>query len=101
MINENFNQMNIILLLFFLPIISFGQLSSKNQRLIKPLLNESNAESSHVGIRGSKSKVYQKFENIKNQLSNDDLFYLAKNSNDVLRIYSSEELVYRDDTRII
>ncbi|TGN29777.1 hypothetical protein [Empedobacter tilapiae] len=29
------------------------------------------------------------------------MFYLAKNSNDVLRIYSSKEFVYRDDIRIV
>ncbi|WP_282629101.1 hypothetical protein [Empedobacter sedimenti] len=90
-----------ILFLFFLPIISFGQLSLKNQRLIKSLLLEENAESPHIGVGGNKSKVYTKFEKVKDKLSNDDLFYLAKNSNDVLRIYSSEELVYRDDNRIV
>lgn len=95
------NVMNKFLLLFIIPIISFGQLSLRNQRLIKPLLIEEVAESPHVGIGGNKSKVYEKFEKIKSKLSNDDLFYLAKNSNDVLRVYSSQELVYRNDIRIV
>jgi len=92
---------NISILLFLFPILLLGQLSPEKENLIKPLINLDYAESKHIGIGGNTSKIFERFDTIKQNLSNDDLYFLAKNSSNALRLYSSQEFVKRMDERIV
>lgn len=93
---------NVFLIIFStISILSFGQLSSNKQKLIKPLLTIDYAESENVGAGGEYSEAYRSFENVKAKLSNQDLLILAKNSSNSLRFYSCIELVHRNDKEIV
>lgn len=92
------------ILFLYLSLISFncfGQLSSDKLKLIEKLTKIEYAESENVGNEGGPGQTRIQFDSIKGKLSNDDLYNLAKNYSPPLRLYSSLELILRNDKRII
>lgn len=75
------------------------QISDQMKALAKPLDNISYAESSHIGVAGQKSKIYNQFKELAKVASNEDLYYFAKNGSNALKVYSGEELFQRNDKR--
>lgn len=76
-----------------------AQVSDRVKELAQPLNNISHAESSHIGIAGEESKIYNQFKKIAKVASNDELYYFAKNGSNALKIYSGKELLKRKDKR--
>lgn len=89
--------------LFFLFVTGFSnaQISEKAKILAKPLEAFSYAESRYTGIGGDKSTLYDHFRKLSKVASTDDLYYLAKNGSNALRLYSSQELMKRNDKRFL
>jgi len=89
--------------LFFLFVTGFSnaQISEKAKVLAKPLEAFSYAESRYIGIGGDKSTLYDHFRKLSKVASTDDLYYLAKNGSNALRLYSSQELMKRNDKRFL
>ena len=88
--------------LFLLQAYIFSaQISQEIRKLAKPLDSISYAESSHIGYGGEESKIYNYFKNLSKVASNDDLYYFAKNGSNSLRLYSSKELLKRNDRRFL
>lgn len=89
--------------LFFLFVTGFSnaQISEKAKVLAKPLEAFSYAESRYIGIGGDKSTLYDHFRKLLKVASTDDLYYLAKNGSNALRLYSSQELMKRNDKRFL
>lgn len=87
--------------LFFLVIIGIGnaQISKKAKVLVKPLETFSYAESPYIGIGGDKSILYGYFRKLSEVASSNDLYYLAKNGSNALKLYSGQELMKRNDKR--
>lgn len=85
----------------FISAISYGQLNSDKLKLLEKLDKIDYAESESVGYSGTPGQTRIQFDSIKNKLSNDDLYELAKNHSAPLRLYSSLELIHRNDKRII
>ena len=92
---------NFLLVIVFFPIHFFSQLSSEKQKFIQYLSKVDFAESKNIGIGGELSEVYKSFEDIKGKLDDNDLEFLAKNSSNSLRFYSSIELLKRNNIIII
>lgn len=90
-----------LLCCFLISITCFGQLDSDKLKLIEKLNNIDYAESENVGYDGEPGQTKIEFHSIKGNLNNDDLFELAKNYSPPLRLYSSLELIHRNDKRII
>lgn len=90
-----------ILFLLIIPKLFFGQISNEKQKLLEPLLKLNYAESSNIGVGGEPSKIYEKFQSIKSKFNNKELLFLARNSSNALRLYSSQELVRRNETLIV
>ncbi|WP_415328551.1 hypothetical protein [Chryseobacterium sp. MMS23-Vi53] len=78
-----------------------AQLSNKVRTLAKPLDTISFAESSHIGIDGEESKIYNSFKKLSKTATNNELYYFAKNGSNALKLYSSKELLKRNDKRFI
>lgn len=76
-------------------------MSSDKLKLIEKLTKIEYAESENVGYSGGPGQTRIQFDSIKGKLSNDDLYDLAKNYSPPLRLYSSLELILRNDKRII
>ncbi len=93
--------MRLKVLLFFLLAISLctAQTSKKAKILAKPLESFSYAESRYIGIGGEKSTLYDHFIKLSEVASADDLYNLAKNGSNALKLYSSRELMKRNDKR--
>lgn len=89
--------------LFFLFVTGFSnaQISEKAKVLAKPLEAFSYAESRYIGIGGDKSTLYDHFRKLSQVASTDDLYYLAKNGSNAFRLYSSQELMKRNDKRFL
>jgi len=68
-----------VLLIFFLPFFCRAQISREVKILAKPLDTIDYVESSHVGISGQKSKIYNYFKKLSKIANNDELYYFAKN----------------------
>ena len=90
-----------ILFLIIIPKLFFGQISNEKQKLLEPLLKLNYAESSNIGVGGEPSKIYEKFQSIKSKFNNKELLFLARNSSNALRLYSSQELVRRNENLIV
>ncbi|MBL7880233.1 MAG: hypothetical protein JNN23_10355 [Chryseobacterium gambrini] len=69
--------------------------------LAEPLDTIQYAESSHIGIGGERSKLYDDFRKLAKTATNDELFYLAKNGSNSLKLYSGKELFKRNDKRFL
>ncbi|MEN4762399.1 hypothetical protein ABEG63_18870 [Chryseobacterium sp. C39-AII1] len=78
-----------------------AQLSQKTIELAKPLDTISYAESYNIGIDGEKSKIYGYFQKLSASATNDELYYLAQNGSNSLKLYSSQELFKRNDRRFL
>lgn len=78
-----------------------AQLSNKVKELAKPLDTISYAESSRIGIDGEESKIYNYFKALAKVAKNEELYYLAKNRSNSLKLYSSKELLKRNDNRFL
>ncbi len=89
-----------ILFLFQIYFLN-AQLSNKVKELTKPLDTISYAESSHTGIGGEESKIYNYFKALAKVAKNDELYYLARNGSNSLKLYSSQELFKRNDKRFV
>lgn len=76
-------------------------MSSDKLKLIEKLNKMEHAESENVGYSGGPGQTRIQFDSIKGKLSNDDLYDLAKNYSPPLRLYSSLELIHRNDKRIL
>lgn len=66
-----------------------------------PLNAFSYAESPHIGVSGEKSKIYDYFQKLSKVAKNDELYYLAKNGSNALKLYSGQELLKRNDKRFL
>lgn len=92
-------------LYFFLIIFNITsykcQISDKVKSLAQPLENISNAESSHIGVDGRESEIYNQFKKLAKVANNEELYYFAKNGSNALRLYSSQELFKRNDNRFL
>lgn len=88
-------------LLLFTVIFCEAQISEKVKMLAKPFDTIQYAESSHIGIGGERSKLYDDFRKLARIATNDELFYLAKNGSNSLRLYSGKELFKRNDKRFL
>lgn len=91
----------LIIFCFFISIISFGQLNSDKLKLVEKLNQIDYAESENIGYKGSPGQTRIQFDSIKSKLTNDDLYELAKKYSPPLRLYSSLELIHRNDKRVI
>ena len=91
----------LFVLCFLVSVTCFSQLNSEKLRLIEKLSKIDYAESENVGDEGGPGHTRLQFDSIKGKLSNDDLYDLAKNYSPPLRLYSSLELIHRNDKRII
>jgi len=78
-----------------------AQISEKVKMLVKSLDTIQYAESSHIGIGGERSKLYDDFRKLAKTATNDELFYLAKNGSNSLKLYSGKELFKRNDKRFL
>lgn len=78
-----------------------AQISKKVKMLASPLDTIQYAESSHIGIGGERSKLYDDFRKLAKTATNDELFYLAKNGSNSLKLYSGKELFKRNDKRFL
>lgn len=78
-----------------------AQISKKVKMLARPLDTIQYAESSHIGIGGERSKLYDDFRKLAKTATNDELFYLAKNGSNSLRLYSGKKLFKRNDKRFL
>jgi len=94
-------KIRLITLLLFQSVVFTAQVSNKVKELAKPLDTISYAESSHIGIGGEKSKIYNHFKNLSKAANNNELYYFAKNGSNALKLYSSQELFKRDDKRFL
>ncbi|MCA6069218.1 hypothetical protein JI747_018785 [Chryseobacterium sp. RG1] len=90
-----------ILFLVFYSYSVNAQVSFKVKQLAKPLDTISYAESSHIGIGGKSSKIYDYFRKVSKIAKNDELYYFAKNGSSALKLYSSQELFKRNDKRFL
>lgn len=88
-----------ILFLVFYSYSVNAQVSFKVKQLAKPLDTISYAESSHIGIGGENSKIYDYFRKLSKIAKNDELYYYAKNGSNALKLYSSQKLLKRNDKR--
>lgn len=86
---------------FFISIGSFGQFNSDKLKLEEKLDNIDYGESENVGYDGGPGQTKIQFDSIKGKLNNDDLYELTKNYSPPLRLYSSLELIHRNDKRVI
>lgn len=91
--------LNIIPLL--ISVFVFSQLTMKKEKILGILTKTQIAESQYIGESGEESIIFRKFNHVKNKLSNNDLYNLALRGSNALRLYSSQELVFRNDKRII
>jgi hypothetical protein len=89
------------LFLLLFPIFLLSQLNKEKIKLLEPLSKIDYAESSHVGVGGEESEIYNDFEKIKNKFTNEELLFLAKNSSNSLRLYSCLELVRINEPKIV
>jgi hypothetical protein len=93
-------------LLFFLPLIGFGQdynpdnVSEKVQRIVKDIAKENVLMSSAVGYAGTKPKQYERFEDLKEIATVSELIELTNHDNAVVRCYAFWDLIYKDSTHI-
>lgn len=91
--------------LFFICLIFsisiFGQLNCDKLKLLENLNKLNYAESENVGYEGTPGRTRIEFDSIKSKFDNDDLIYISKNLSDPLKLYSSLELVHRNDNRIL
>ncbi|GAA5086066.1 hypothetical protein GCM10023210_07500 [Chryseobacterium ginsengisoli] len=78
-----------------------AQLSNKAKILAKRLDTLLYAESSHIGIDGEENRIYNYFKKLSKIASNDELYYFAKNGSNALKLYSSKELLKRNDKRFL
>jgi hypothetical protein len=87
--------------LLFLLVFGFSnaQISRKTKTLAKPLEAFSYAESRYIGVGGEKSTLYDYFIKLSEVASVDELYYLAKNGSNALKLYFSLELMKRNDKR--
>lgn len=92
---------NSTIFLLFTVIFCEAQISEKVKMLVKSLDTIQYAESSHIGIGGERSKLYDDFRKLAKNATNDELFYLAKNGSNSLRLYSGKELFKRNDKRFL
>lgn len=90
-----------ILFLLIVPKLFFGQISNEKQKLLEPLLKLDYAESNNIGVGGEPSKIYENFQSVKSKFNNKELLFLARNSSNALRLYSSQELVHRNETLVV
>ncbi|KMQ61467.1 hypothetical protein ACM46_15735 [Chryseobacterium angstadtii] len=81
--------MRISYILFFIPALSFGQLSSEIENLYGELSKSKNVESAHIGYGMSESKVYKLFEEINKKASDKEVEYIAFKGNSVAKAYAS------------
>ncbi len=100
-LNRHFMKKSIIFNILFISSFCFAQLSADKYQLIKELSKIDYAESRNIGVGGELSKIYESFENIKSNFDDHDLIFLAKNSSNVLRLYSSLELIRRNNPAIV
>ncbi|MBB4806121.1 hypothetical protein HNP38_001393 [Chryseobacterium defluvii] len=54
-----------------------------------------------LGWGGEESKIYNYFKKLSETASNDELYFFARHGSNSLRIYSSEELLRRNDKRFL
>lgn len=94
-------KLRILPLLLFTITFCEAQISKKVKMLAEPLDTIQYAESSHIGIGGERSKLYDDFRKLAKNATNDELFYLAKNGSNSLRLYSGKELFKRNDKRFL
>ena len=92
---------NSTIFLLFTVIFCEAQISEKVKMLAKPLDTIQYAESSHIGIGGERSKLYDDFRKLAKTATNNELFYLAKNGSNSLKLYSGKELFKRNDKRFL
>ncbi|CAD0220810.1 hypothetical protein [Chryseobacterium sp. JV274] len=89
----------------FLLAFSFAgynaQVSDAVKKLAQPLDTISYAESSHIGVGGEESKIYNQFKKVAKIASNDELYYFAMNGSNALKLYSGKELFKRKDKRFL
>ncbi|MGX9987114.1 hypothetical protein [Soonwooa purpurea] len=78
----------------------FGQLNSDKFKLLENLNKLNYAESENIGYAGTLGKTRIEFDSIKSKFNNNDLIYISKNLSAPLKLYSSIELVHRNDNRI-
>lgn len=88
-------------LLLFTITFCEAQISKKVKMLASPLDTIQYAESSHIGIGGERSKLYDDFRKLAKTATNNELFYLAKNGSNSLKLYSGKELFKRNDKRFL
>ncbi|MET3537155.1 hypothetical protein [Chryseobacterium limigenitum] len=94
-------KIKIVFLLVFQLCFINAQISQKVKALAKPLDTIDYAESSHMGIDGESSIIYGYFKEISKTAKNDELYFFAKNGSNSLRLYSSQELLKRNDKRFL
>lgn len=92
---------SLLSMFLILPFIVNAQLTSKKMSLIQNLNSKNYAESEVVGYAGTPGKTRIEFDEVKAELTNNDLVYISQNSSDALKLYSSIELIYRNDKEII
>ncbi|WP_077419301.1 hypothetical protein [Chryseobacterium sp. JV274] len=89
----------------FLLAFSFAgynaQVSDTVKKLAQPLDTISYAESSHIGVGGEESKIYNQFKKVAKIASNDELYYFVMNGSNALKLYSGKELFKRKDKRFL
>ena len=89
----------------FLLIFGFigynAQVSDAVKKLAQPLDHISYAESSHIGVGGEESKIYNQFKKVAKIATNDELYYFAMNGSNALKVYSGKELFKRKDKRFL
>lgn len=77
-------KLRILPLLLFTITFCEAQISKKIKMLASLLDTIQYAESSHIGIGGERSKLYDDFRKLAKTATNDELFYLSKNGNNSL-----------------
>lgn len=73
---------------FLLSLIFAGynaQISDTVKKLAQPLDHISYAESSHIGVGGKESKIYNQFKKVAKIASNDELYYFVMNGSNALK----------------
>ncbi|WP_288244724.1 hypothetical protein [uncultured Chryseobacterium sp.] len=81
--------------LLFLPILFFGQLSPKVNKLYKQLSQSERYESKNISIDGHESEVYKINEKIGKIASDDEVKFIASNGNPSTKLYALNILFSR------